>query len=1059
LSLLQDTRWKARYDSDERDLVGSFFVPALECATRYDRTTGYFSASVLSLAARGIEGLVRNDGRMRLIVGCTLGAEEVAAIERGEEMRATVEARMRGMPLMPAGAGEESALELLSWMVTRGYLEVRVAIPSTPDGRPCAGEAIFHEKTGIIEDKTGDRLVFSGSLNETAAGWMVNWESFHVFTTWDGGLPHAQAEEESFSRLWADKAKHCRVIDVPQALRDDLLRFLPGEGETPRRLRACPGGPIEPPEPIPPPKPPGASVEEIRRAVWGLVQHGPALAGLGDRVGEATSIVTPWPHQVRAFDRLYGSWPPKLLIADEVGLGKTIEAGLLLRQAWLAGRAKRVLVLAPKAILRQWQVELREKFNLNWPIYDGQALRWYPCHALQDREERKVSKDDWHREPCVLTSSQLMRRVDRARELVEDAEPWDLVVLDEAHHARRKSLGALRDKGANQLLALMKQLRGRTQGLVLLTATPMQVDPVEVWDLLALLGLPDAWTEQAFLRFFDLAGHPNPSNEDLDWMARLFRASEATYGEMDLRTARRWAPTLGELSRKKVLKALRSGAKTDLKQLDHERRRAATRLMVASTPVAHRVSRHTRELLRSYYRAGKISTRIADRDVRDEFIDLSEPERRVLDAVEDYISTTYDAASAADRNAVGFVMTVYRRRLASSFAALASTLERRLQGLGIADARRAEEDVSDDESRDETMDADEAARLEAEVLALEEKDEIRGLLAAVQALPSVDTKARVLAGQLATLRRDGYERAMVFTQYTDTLDFLRDFLVDEEKLEVLCFSGRGGEVREKSGAWKLVSRDDVKRLFREGSAQVLLCTDAAAEGLNFQFCGALVNYDMPWNPMRVEQRIGRIDRLGQRYEKISIVNLHYADTVETDVYVALRQRIGLFSKFVGKLQPILAALPRRIGEAVLTGREKGERDRLVSDLDAQIRRGEQEGFDLDAITESDLSEPPRPEALYDLDALDELIRRAELLPPGYRAEALGLREYKLSIPGMHEPLRVTTSPEFFEDHPGSAELWSPGSPLFPAPEDSGGRDVFEIGANRLIDLLRDRYGR
>ena len=207
--------------------------------------------------------------------------------------------------------------------------------------------------------------------------------------------------------------------------------------------------------------------------------------------------------------------------------------------------------------------------------------------------------------------------------------------------------------------------------------------------------------------------------------------------------------------------------------------------------------------------------------------------------------------------------------------------------------------------------------------------------------------------------------------------------------------------------------------------------------------------------MRVEQRIGRIDRLGQRYEKIRIVNLHYDDTVETDVYRALRERIGLFSKFVGKLQPILAALPRSIGEAVLAGRDRGEREAIVSDLDAQIRRQEQEGFDLDAITEADLDDPPRPEALYDLNALDELIRRPELLPPGYVVDSLGDREYTVSMPGMSRPLRVTTLARFFEDHPGSAELWSPGSSLFPSVDVSDPA----VGADSsLLALLANSHG-
>ena len=142
---------------------------------------------------------------------------------------------------------------------------------------------------------------------------------------------------------------------------------------------------------------------------------------------------------------------------------------------------------------------------------------------------------------------------------------------------------------------------------------------------------------------------------------------------------------------------------------------------------------------------------------------------------------------------------------------------------------------------------------------------------------------------------------MVFTQYADTMDFLRRVLRERGGSRVLCFSGRGGEVPAagRPDAWRVIDHEQVKRRFRDGEADLLLCTDAASEGLNFQFCGALVNYDMPWNPMRVEQRIGRIDRVGQRHAAIRVVNLHYEGTVETAVYRALRRRIGLFEQFLG----------------------------------------------------------------------------------------------------------------------------------------------------------------
>lgn len=220
-----------------------------------------------------------------------------------------------------------------------------------------------------------------------------------------------------------------------------------------------------------------------RRAAWGCIVSVPRPPGGGVRVGEATAAVSPWPYQVRAFERMWERSPQKPLIADEVGPGKTVQAGLLVRQTWLAGRARCILVLAPKKVCRQWQLELREKFNLNWPIYDGQRLAWHPSPALAGENGRAGARDAWNQEPIAIASSHLVRRADRAQELLH-AEPWDLVILGEAHHAPRRGAGSASEGGPNALLKLMRDLKDRTQGLVLLTATPMQVHTVEVFDLL-----------------------------------------------------------------------------------------------------------------------------------------------------------------------------------------------------------------------------------------------------------------------------------------------------------------------------------------------------------------------------------------------------------------------------------------------------------------------------------------------------------------------------------------------------------------------------------------------
>lgn len=1040
MTLLRDTAWHLKYTPDDGDLVRLFYVPALRSAVRYDRLTGYFSARALALAARGVEGLIVNNGRMRLIVGCTLGEEEVAAIERGESLRDTVESFTRRMPALSADTKSVDALELLAWMVAKGFLEVKLAVPCDLDRRPVRDDSIFHEKTGIIEDKTGDRLAFNGSINETEFGWTRNWESFNAFTSWSDGA-RVDAEEASFAKLWADKAKRAITIDVPTALRSQLLTFLPDPEQLPKLVKKFDGvpqgGSFSEPDLGPSTEAQHVqllSLDEQRRDLWRRIAKSPLQPVGGNRVGEATSAITPWPYQLRAFHRLYDNWPPKLLIADEVGLGKTIQAGLLLRQAWLAGRVSRVLVMAPKSVCRQWQIELREKFNLNWPIYDGHKLVWYRSPARESDFEKIVSRDNWHTEPFVIMSSHLARRQDRQKELLENAHPWDLVILDEAHHARTRGAGTAQAKGPNRLLQLMRALRHRTEGLVLLTATPLQVHASELWDLLDLLGMPAAWTSDAFVRFFSEASKEPLTNDSLDWLSALLRANEKHFSEISRSDAER-ATNLGGLKTKKILKALRDTASIPRHQLSTEERRAALAIIKRCTPVKALISRHTRELLRRYFQAGKMSTPVATREVEDRFISLSADEDQLYQEVEDYISETYNRAAPEARSAVGFVMTIYRRRLASSFQALRRTLEKRREGvdsqINPQDELRLDEDIADQIEAGEEIDAEGAADDERKALAFEEVAVIDHILQKIASLPT-DTKTIALKDVLAELKNSGYSQVMVFTQFTDTMDYLREHLAASGH-SVMCFSGRGGEIRSTSSSWTLISRDDVKRRFKEGLADVLVCTDAAAEGLNFQFCGALINYDMPWNPMRVEQRIGRVDRLGQRFPTIRIINLHYQDTVEADVYMALRNRISIFEKVVGGLQPILTQLPKLLEDATLARHVARDvrRDEAVQTLDRAIEAGTSSAIDIDEFADEDLELPQQPDPALTLSDLRSVLANPLMLLPGTEASPLNDKDYRLIDGALAKPVRITVDREFYEMHADSVEFWTPGSPVFP----------------------------
>lgn len=1040
-SRLCDLDLKVRYSHEDGDLVELFFVPVLSCSTLYRRVTGYFNARALALAARGLNHLMERRGRMELVVGCTLEPDEVESIEAGYELRALFAKGLHPRLVLAADdTWSRERLGWLAWMIAHNHLDVKLAVPKDAEGRFRAGLGLYHAKAGILMDEAGDRVVFTGSINETDAGWSVNCESFDVSCSWRGewDLKRIEMAEAEFHRLWTNAAKSAEVMEVPEAVRRQLLEFLPSTDVF-----------VTPParEPVaqrdesvePEPRQPEAVAEpwdehERRRRVWGLIRDA-ARRPDGALVAVRTSAVEPWPHQLRAYKRMLDSWPIRLLIADEVGLGKTIEAGLIVRHAWLAGWAKQILILAPKALLGQWQAELYEKFNLLAPVYTGSSLVWPEHHFSRGPLERKVGRSEWTDEPIVLASSQLLRRKERQADLLE-AEGWDLLVLDEAHHARRRGAGTAQEKGPNRLLALMRELKDKSKSMLLLTATPMQVDPVEIWDLLDLLGLPPEWDERAFLKYFEiLAG--NPDEHGLHTAAKLFQATERAYGMLQDGEVERLLPELGAIERKRVLRALREpNSQIPIKQLSTKLRKAAITLLKTASPIRYRMSRHTRPLLREYAKKGLLNSPVADREVRDIAVEMAPAERALYEAVEDYISTTYQAADKNRKTAVGFVMTVYRRRVASSFYALRRTLEQKLELLSApqtsrVDEDRLEEDVPEDELADEVASIEESAELEQEALAFEQRESIKGLLKRIGML-GTDTKALQLIDELKKAFSDGYDGAIVFTQYADTMEYLRAFLSDRLDLPMGTYWGGGGQRRGAGGSWSTCTKEEIKRLLRAGAIKVLVCTDAAGEGLNLQSVGVLVNYDLPWNPMRVEQRIGRIDRIGQKYPQVRIINLAYADTVEADVYFTLRSRIGLFETVVGKLQPILSRLPREFERAVLD-RAEGRlqaTEEARSHVIRMVEEAKSSGFDIDEVSEADLVPPQFPEPPFEPEDLDRVLLREDLLPLGVECEPLDPGTYSLRLPGEVDFARVTTRPSIFDDHFESHQLLLPDSPLF-----------------------------
>lgn len=1029
---LPDFPFRIQYGHAD-DRLHDFFIPALERSVRYDRSTGYFSSSSLAIAAAGVARFIRNGGRMRLLCGAQLSEADVEAIRSGSlQLQDAVSARMEAALDIPEDAILRARLEALSWMVAHGMLEIMAVLPRDRDGQPLPDDEsrdYFHPKEGCFFDTEGNTVGFTGSCNESANGWMHNYEVFAVYTSWsrtvDGevmssGRPFIRGITQRFEELWQGKDLDWIALEIPEAVKRKLLSICPESAPEFDPLERRPKTTTAP------------SLDQLQRdrVLFRFLKEAPRLASASS-IGTETSAIVPWPHQQVTSEELIARFPRSFMICDEVGLGKTIEAGLALRQLIISGRVKRALLLVPFSVARQWQEELYEKFALDIPRYEAGVV--FDVH--NEVVEYSESVGPWSSFPFLIASSHLARRKSRHEELLS-ADPWDLLIVDEAHHARRKDFLADQYR-PNRLLELLlgsggrPGLRSRARSIYLLTATPMQVDPREVWDLMKVIGLGGKWgaSDDGFVRYFEQLRKP-PDQCDWEFVLDMVRDYMRTGGEIDETFAQVAGSRLDPVDWKRIIGLPESYNRlSTIAQLDGTARAYLHEFAAIHTPVRAYVRRNTRNLLRKYREKGILKENIPVRKPEQVWIPLSDgpgSERELYDRIEEYIADFYRKYEQK-RIGKGFIMTVYRRRLTSSFHALRMSLARRhayLRGqLGVGQLFTDDDTPELDDQlfefvEEESRDSD---------LAREELAYVEDFIRELDDLGS-DSKLERLFVELRELLRTR-DKVIIFTQYTDTMDYLRDRLREVFESRIACYSGRGGEVWN-GFSWQHMSKEEVKRDFKTGDhLKVFLCTESASEGLNLQTCGVLVNYDMPWNPMRVEQRIGRIDRIGQVYPEVWIRNFFIAETVEAVVYQRLSERISWFVEVVGALQPILQRVARAIEKAAMTPREERQSllEREIASIRGQLETRTADAFDLDSWIDESTKEVRTSTSPLDLSDLEKVLMSSALTANRFRRhETIPGAFYFTSGPDTHV---VTFSPSVFDEHPYSVRFMTWGEPL------------------------------
>lgn len=575
-------------------------------------------------------------------------------------------------------------------------------------------------------------------------------------------------------------------------------------------------------------------------------------------------------YQFRPALKFLGNQDQRLLIADEVGLGKTIEAGIIFLelQARLTDIA-RVLVVCPSGLRAKWQDEFQSRFDETFNILDADGLRRF--------------LEDYHRfgEAARLrgiVSLELIRREEFAAVLGKDLVHFDLVIIDEAHHCRNT------ETLAN---AVASVLSDNADSMLLLTATPLQLGIQDLFHLLTILAPGDFDS----LEGFELTLEPNRHINRATQLLAAGKAKEALAELVQVESRSMSSRFLNNPFYQEVKSRLQKTEPSfddraisekyllDLNTLAHVFTRARKRDVQEQPPIRH-----------------AIALKVA----------FTAQERRFYNAVIDYVRYQFTFANRSGW-ASGFAVIMRERQAASCISAVKKYFSELLEG----SYKESKEDeyvsqgvVEDDDPPTNTVDSASA---------------LQQLVKTAKLLGHSDTKYEVFLSALRhVLAEDPKTKILVFSFFRGTLEYLNEHLREQNL-----------GVRMIHGGVAVGDRQKIVEEFRDNpTVNILLSSEVGAEGLDFQFCNTLFNYDLPWNPMRVEQRIGRIDRFGQLSPVVRIYNLVIENSIEDRIFYRLYERINIFKESIGDIEAILGeeirSISKRIFGSRLTPKEETE---------------------------------------------------------------------------------------------------------------------------------------
>ena len=616
------------------------------------------------------------------------------------------------------------------------------------------------------------------------------------------------------------------------------------------------------------------------------------------------------PYQFKPVIKFIRSDRPRMLIADSVGVGKTIEAGLILRELQARRDIRSVLIICPRSLIveRKWQLEMK-RFEEHFTHLDGGRLRF--CVSELDLEgvwpeqhKKIVVPYSLFNEDLLYGNKNRGRKYQKGLLSLDPPPRFDLVIVDEAHHIRNTD--TYRHKATRYFC-------DHAEAVVFLTATPIQLGNEDLFVLLNVLR-PDLVIDK---ESFEHMAEPNPfinravtyaRSRSQEWAIRvnkaLDKAVETSWGQSILRNN----PEFKRIRRKLTHNDFSSKERIQL-----------IRKLESLHTFAGIINRTRRRDI------GNFTIRKPETVV----VEFTPTQRQLHDNLLDIQAEIFSHLHG--KSSVKFMLTTIRRQAASCLYGLTPFLQDILNR-HVDELYWTEVDIT---------------QIPPDVSSVEEiKSQIQTILIQAQNLDPHDPKLDALKDILNDKQKLQNNKVMIFSSFRHTLSYLHKHLQEE-----------GFRIGLVHGDIPDEERLDLRRMFelnreKNGALDVMLFSEIGGEGLDYQFCDCIVNYDIPWNPMRIEQRIGRIDRIGQKSESIAIFNLITPGTVDADIYNRCLLRIGVFERALGGNEGILGEISREIQNIAenfsLSDAERKEKFQKLADNKIRLVQ-EQEELEQDQV--------------------------------------------------------------------------------------------------------------